>query len=132
MPLTKDHKYDVEAIAKSIHDNTKSSTSQTQTTQPEAITKKEFDHLMGFVPNHVLVILDEAYFEFAQKKMTTLTLWIIAMTMLLLFGHFQSLRTIRRKGWLWICSRLNRKPLKGKTSLRAKPCWTTWSRWCGK
>ena len=32
------------------------------------ISKSEFDHLMQFVPEHILVILDEAYFEFAQGQ----------------------------------------------------------------
>jgi len=31
--------------------------------------KDEFDYLMKFVPEHVLVILDEAYFEYAQYLM---------------------------------------------------------------
>lgn len=31
------------------------------------ITKKEFDYFMEKVPSHVLVILDEAYFEFAES-----------------------------------------------------------------
>jgi histidinol-phosphate aminotransferase len=31
------------------------------------ITRKEFDYLMQYVPSHTLVILDEAYFEFARS-----------------------------------------------------------------
>ena len=69
VPLTQDYKYDVEAIANSIHENTKviyiaNPNNPTGT----YITKSEFDHLMSFVPSHVLVILDEAYFEFAQNE----------------------------------------------------------------
>jgi len=31
------------------------------------ITEQEFDYLMQYVPKHTIVILDEAYFEFAQS-----------------------------------------------------------------
>ena len=68
VPLTSDYRYDVEKIAESINDKTKiiyiaNPNNPTGT----YITKKEFDHLMGFVPDHVLVILDEAYFEYANE-----------------------------------------------------------------
>ena len=36
---------------------------------------------MNFVPNHVLVILDEAYFELAQNEEDYQTRWTIDMTM---------------------------------------------------
>ncbi len=67
-PLTSDYRYDVEAMAKKINDNTKiiyiaNPNNPTGT----YITKKEFDYLMTFVPAHCLVILDEAYFEFARS-----------------------------------------------------------------
>jgi histidinol-phosphate aminotransferase len=69
VPLTKDYRFDVEGLAKSITDKTKviyicNPNNPTGT----YITKKEFDVLMSHVPNHVLVILDEAYFEFAAGK----------------------------------------------------------------
>lgn len=68
-PLTKDHRFDIEALAKSITKKTKviyicNPNNPTGT----YINKNEFDKLMSFVPNHVLVILDEAYFEFAKGK----------------------------------------------------------------
>ena len=68
VPLTKDYRFDIEAIAKNITDKTKviyicNPNNPTGT----YITTKEFDHLMSHVPSHVLVILDEAYFEFAQS-----------------------------------------------------------------
>jgi len=68
VPLTIDYRFDVEAIAKSITSKTKiiyicNPNNPTGT----YITKKEFDHLMEHVPSHVLVILDEAYFEFAME-----------------------------------------------------------------
>ncbi len=69
VPLTKDYRFDVVALRNNIHANTKviyicNPNNPTGT----YITKKEFDYLMAGVPSHVLVILDEAYFEFAQAK----------------------------------------------------------------
>ena len=66
-PLTKDYRFDVEALAKNITKKTKviyicNPNNPTGT----YINKTEFDYLMSKVPNHVLVILDEAYFEFAN------------------------------------------------------------------
>lgn len=66
VPLTKDYRFDVEGLKNSITEKTKviyicNPNNPTGT----YITKKEFDVLMAHVPNHVLVILDEAYFEFA-------------------------------------------------------------------
>lgn len=69
VPLTPDYRFDVKALAKSITEKTKviyicNPNNPTGT----YITKKEFDFLMEHVPSHVLVILDEAYFEFAQHQ----------------------------------------------------------------
>jgi len=69
VPLTKDYRFDVEALAKNITKKTKviyicNPNNPTGT----YINKKEFDYLMSHVPNHVLVILDEAYFEYAVGK----------------------------------------------------------------
>jgi histidinol-phosphate aminotransferase len=68
VPLTKDYRFDVKALAEAITDKTKviyiaNPNNPTGT----YITKTEFDYLMEFVPKHVLVILDEAYFEFAKE-----------------------------------------------------------------
>lgn len=68
VPLTPDYRFDVEALAKSITKKTKviyicNPNNPTGT----YITKNEFDYLMSHVPSHVLVILDEAYFEFARQ-----------------------------------------------------------------
>lgn len=67
VPLTKDYRFDVEGLKKSITEKTKviyicNPNNPTGT----YITKNEFDVLMAHVPDHVLVILDEAYFEFAE------------------------------------------------------------------
>lgn len=69
VPLTKDYRFDVDALKKNITSHTKviyicNPNNPTGT----YITKKEFDYLMSGVPPHVLVILDEAYFEFAKSK----------------------------------------------------------------
>ena len=68
-PLTEDFRFDVKKIAAQIHQNTKiiyiaNPNNPTGT----YITKEEFDYLMKFVPSHALVILDAAYFEFAQGQ----------------------------------------------------------------
>ncbi len=67
VPL-KNYRFDAEALAKNITPKTKviyicNPNNPTGT----YITKKEFDFLMSHVPSHVLVILDEAYFEFARE-----------------------------------------------------------------
>ncbi|MCB9060256.1 MAG: histidinol-phosphate transaminase [Halobacteriovoraceae bacterium] len=66
VPLTKDFRFCVKSIAEKITDQIKliyiaNPNNPTGT----YITKHEFDYLMKYVPNHVLVVLDEAYFEFA-------------------------------------------------------------------
>jgi len=69
VPRRSDYKYDVEAMAKKINENTK----VVYIANPDNptgtyITKEEFDFLMKYVPKHTIVILDEAYFEFAQSQ----------------------------------------------------------------
>jgi histidinol-phosphate aminotransferase len=68
-PLTSDYRYDVKAMAKAITPNTKI-IYMANPNNPTGtyVTKSEFDYLMEHVPDHVLVILDEAYFEFAENK----------------------------------------------------------------
>lgn len=68
VPLN-NYRFDVKALAKSITKKTKiiyicNPNNPTGT----YITKDEFDYLMSHVPSHVLVILDEAYFEFAKVR----------------------------------------------------------------
>ncbi|RLA64690.1 MAG: histidinol-phosphate transaminase [Epsilonproteobacteria bacterium] len=70
VPL-KNYKFDVKKMAEAIDDKIKiiylaNPNNPTGT----FITKEEFDYLMDHVPDHVLVILDEAYFEFAQDDPT--------------------------------------------------------------
>jgi histidinol-phosphate aminotransferase len=68
VPLTDDYRFDVDALAAAINEKTKiiyiaNPNNPTGT----YITKTDFDRLMEHVPDHVLVILDEAYFEYANQ-----------------------------------------------------------------
>ena len=63
----KDYHYDLNSMAKKINDNTK----VIYLANPDNPTgtyfnKDEFDNFMDKVPNRVIVILDEAYFEYAS------------------------------------------------------------------
>lgn len=67
IPLTADYRFDVQAIAAAITAETKliyiaNPNNPTGT----CITKKEFEWLMERVPADVLVVMDEAYSEFAE------------------------------------------------------------------
>ena len=65
VPLTSDYRFDVKALAESINEKTKAIyIANPNNPTGTYITKTEFDYLMKFVPDHVLVLLDEAYFEF--------------------------------------------------------------------
>lgn len=69
VPLTDDYRFNVKTLAANITDKTKiiylaNPNNPTGT----YIKKDEFDYLMEHVPGHVLVILDEAYFEFARER----------------------------------------------------------------
>lgn len=67
VPRRHDYKYDVEAMAKKINENTKIVyIANPDNPTGTYITKEEFDFLMKHVSPHTIVILDEAYFEFAQ------------------------------------------------------------------
>lgn len=68
VPRRSDYKYDVEAMARKINENTKIVyIANPDNPTGTYITKEEFDFLMSHVPAHTIVILDEAYFEFAQS-----------------------------------------------------------------
>lgn len=67
VPRLPDYKYDVKAMAKKITDKTKIVyIANPDNPTGTYITKEEFDFLMKHVPAHTIVILDEAYFEFAR------------------------------------------------------------------
>ncbi len=66
VPMKK-HRYDLEAMAKEITDYTKIIyIANPDNPMGTYITKKEFDEFYSYVPERVLIILDEAYFEFAH------------------------------------------------------------------
>ncbi len=67
IPVTKDYRFDVKAIVNAIDEKTKviylaNPNNPTGT----YINKEEFEWLMEKVPDHVLVLADEAYYEFAK------------------------------------------------------------------
>lgn len=66
LPQTPDYRFDIKTIALNITEKTKiiyiaNPNNPTGT----FIRREEFDYFMKYVPAHVLVILDEAYFEYA-------------------------------------------------------------------
>lgn len=67
-PLTSDYRYDIKGLIKRINDKTKAIyIANPNNPTGTYIKKEEFDELMKHVPEHCLVILDEAYFEFAKR-----------------------------------------------------------------
>lgn len=69
VPLTSDYRFDVEGIARAISDKTKAIyIANPNNPTGTYIKKQEFDFLMKHVPSRCLVILDEAYFEFAKER----------------------------------------------------------------
>jgi histidinol-phosphate aminotransferase len=68
VPRKSDYKYDIEAMAKKITPDTKIVyLANPDNPTGTYITKLEFDALMKHVSPHTIVILDEAYFEFAKE-----------------------------------------------------------------
>ena len=68
VPL-RDYRFDLEAIASHINEHTKIIYLANPNNPTGTIfTKAEFDAFMRKVPPHVLIILDEAYFEYAQQE----------------------------------------------------------------
>ena len=67
VPMTQ-HRYDLESMANKITDYTKIVyIANPDNPMGTYITKKEFDDFYSYVPERVLIILDEAYFEFAKE-----------------------------------------------------------------
>lgn len=91
VPRRSDYKYDVEAMAKKITPNTKIVyIANPDNPTGTYITKAEFDYLMGHVPAHTIVILDEAYFEFAQGQ------WDYPDSMTYRYDNVLTLRTFSK------------------------------------
>ncbi len=63
-----DHKYSLKNMAKRINEKTKIIyIANPDNPMGTYITKQEFDAFYKYVPSRVLIILDEAYYEFAQQ-----------------------------------------------------------------
>lgn len=91
VPRRSDYKYDVEAMAKKITDNTKIVyIANPDNPTGTYIGKEEFDFLMKHVPAHTIVILDEAYFEFAQGQ------WDYPDSMTYRYDNVLTLRTFSK------------------------------------
>ncbi len=68
VPRTEDMRYNTKALAEAVNEKTKVLyIANPDNPTGSYITRKEFDELMLSVPSHTIVILDEAYFEFAQS-----------------------------------------------------------------
>lgn len=69
VPLTRDWRFDLAALAKEINRRTKIIYLANPNNPTGAIfTRAEFEHFLKKIPERLLVILDEAYFEFAQEN----------------------------------------------------------------
>lgn len=67
VPVTDDFRFDVEAIVKAVNQQTKMIyIANPNNPTGTYITKEEFETLMAGIPNDVLVIMDEAYYEFTD------------------------------------------------------------------
>jgi histidinol-phosphate aminotransferase len=67
VPLTSTYNFDLDALLESIDDNTKAVyLSNPNNPTGAMITEKELEAFMEKVPPHVIVIVDEAYYEFAR------------------------------------------------------------------
>lgn len=67
MPMTEGYGFDLEAIKSRINRNTKIIyLANVNNPTGTMITRQELDSFMQYVPDHVLVIVDEAYFEYSE------------------------------------------------------------------
>lgn len=68
VPVTDDYRFDLEAMADRISDRTKMIyIANPNNPTGTYITDSEFEHFMRKVPRDVLVIMDEAYYEYAKE-----------------------------------------------------------------
>ena len=68
IPMTPSYGFDIKAIVDAIDEKTKMVyIANPNNPTGTYITKKEFEWMMERIPSHVLVVMDEAYFEFAQN-----------------------------------------------------------------
>lgn len=68
VPVTEDYRYDLNTMAEAITDQTKMVyIANPNNPTGTYITSQEFEAFMEAVPDDVLVIMDEAYYEYAQE-----------------------------------------------------------------
>lgn len=68
IPITDEYSYDIKAIANAIDENTKMVyIANPNNPTGTYITKDEFEWFMQQVPEDVLVVMDEAYYEYAHE-----------------------------------------------------------------
>lgn len=68
IPMTRDYRFDVKAIVNAIDDHTKMVyIANPNNPTGTYINKSEYEWLLKEVPKHVLIVADEAYYEFAQE-----------------------------------------------------------------
>ncbi|WP_138429041.1 histidinol-phosphate transaminase [Fodinibius saliphilus] len=67
VPVTNDYRYDLDAIAEAISERTKMVyIANPNNPTGTYVTKSEFERFMRKVPKDAIVVMDEAYFEFAR------------------------------------------------------------------
>lgn len=67
IPITKDYRFDVKAMVNAIDDQTKMIyIANPNNPTGTYITKDEYEWLLEVVPKHILIVADEAYYEFAK------------------------------------------------------------------
>ncbi len=68
VPVTKEYKFDVKAIVNAIDEDTKMVyIANPNNPTGTYITKEEYEWMMSKIPSDVLVVMDEAYYEFADS-----------------------------------------------------------------
>lgn len=68
VPLTKDYRFDLDQMLSNLNEQTKMIyIANPNNPTGTYITKNEFGQFIEQVPEHVLVVMDEAYFEFADE-----------------------------------------------------------------
>lgn len=68
LPITDDYTYDLEAIAAAVNDETKMIyIANPNNPTGTYITQNEFEHFIEKIPDDILVVMDEAYYEFAEE-----------------------------------------------------------------
>lgn len=68
VPLTDDYRYDLEALADAVTTKTKMVyIANPNNPTGTYVTEDEFERFMQRVPKHVLVVMDEAYYEYAES-----------------------------------------------------------------